>query len=378
MPYKLRKAPKKPLYWVVDSTGDKYSREPIPLERAKKQMIALHINTKSGGVDPKLFPPLHSSQMWAKPDPITWYNDLSKALAEARAKYEEAKKFNETNPSFENAHKVTEAVNKIGPIHDAIRKVYPEYQAAIKARDMKGGFSISEYTTSLVRPKYTTATQKWVKANENQTISAMVIRRAPIASALNTAFELITAGKWYSGMKEAGYDQMYHLGVVITTENGKSSILEKLSSLNFSDTITTVPKTEYRKVSVPAGLTVGMMLDKTYDFMGRDQYFKYDAFQNNCQTFIYSLLKSNGLGTQADYDWLLQPLDVLLKKEPGFLPGVAKTITNIGAIWDTLFGGISQKKMKHIRKYLKGMGIPATRQNMDLAMSACDAEGVVF
>ena len=42
MPYKLRKAPKKPLYWVVAvDTGKKYSHEPIPLEKAKAQMRVL-------------------------------------------------------------------------------------------------------------------------------------------------------------------------------------------------------------------------------------------------------------------------------------------------------------------------------------------------
>ena len=36
------------------------------------------------------------------------------------------------------------------------------------------------------------------------------------------------------------------------------------------------------------------------------------------------------------------------------------------------------KKLKHIKKYLKGMGIRATKGNIDKAMKACDAEGVVF
>lgn len=54
MPYKMRKAPKKDLYWVVDTTGDKYSKKPIPLGRAKKQIVALHINTGHGKVRPTL------------------------------------------------------------------------------------------------------------------------------------------------------------------------------------------------------------------------------------------------------------------------------------------------------------------------------------
>jgi hypothetical protein len=46
MPYKLRKAPNKNLYWVCDDDGKHYSKEPIPKERAEKQLKALYIAYK--------------------------------------------------------------------------------------------------------------------------------------------------------------------------------------------------------------------------------------------------------------------------------------------------------------------------------------------
>ncbi len=51
MPYKLRKAPKRDLYWVVGEDGTKHSKEPIPKERAEAQMKALYIamRKKRGG-----------------------------------------------------------------------------------------------------------------------------------------------------------------------------------------------------------------------------------------------------------------------------------------------------------------------------------------
>jgi hypothetical protein len=43
MPYKLRKAPNRELYWVVSKeTGDKHSKEPLPKPRAEAQMRALY------------------------------------------------------------------------------------------------------------------------------------------------------------------------------------------------------------------------------------------------------------------------------------------------------------------------------------------------
>lgn len=51
MPYKLRKAPNRDLYWVVTiETGKKHSRDPIPIEKAKAQMRILS-QALIGGAD---------------------------------------------------------------------------------------------------------------------------------------------------------------------------------------------------------------------------------------------------------------------------------------------------------------------------------------
>lgn len=43
MPYKLRKAPKRELYWVVSEVdGRKFSKDPMPKEHALQQMRALY------------------------------------------------------------------------------------------------------------------------------------------------------------------------------------------------------------------------------------------------------------------------------------------------------------------------------------------------
>ena len=49
MPYKLRKAPRRELYWVVAEDGSKKSKDPIPLARAKAQMRALYASMDGSG-----------------------------------------------------------------------------------------------------------------------------------------------------------------------------------------------------------------------------------------------------------------------------------------------------------------------------------------
>jgi len=52
MPYILRKSRGRELYWVVNrETGKKYSKEPMPLERAKAQMGALYMRTGSESLE---------------------------------------------------------------------------------------------------------------------------------------------------------------------------------------------------------------------------------------------------------------------------------------------------------------------------------------
>lgn len=46
MPYKLRKAPRRDLYWVIAQDGKHMSKDPIPKERAEAQMRALYANVR--------------------------------------------------------------------------------------------------------------------------------------------------------------------------------------------------------------------------------------------------------------------------------------------------------------------------------------------
>ncbi len=53
MPYKLRKAPKRDLYWVVGEDGKHHSGEPLPKAKAEAQMRALYaaMPKEGGGFD---------------------------------------------------------------------------------------------------------------------------------------------------------------------------------------------------------------------------------------------------------------------------------------------------------------------------------------
>lgn len=46
MPYSLKKQYNKPFFWVIDNMGKKLEKDPIPLERAKRQIIAIYLSKR--------------------------------------------------------------------------------------------------------------------------------------------------------------------------------------------------------------------------------------------------------------------------------------------------------------------------------------------
>jgi len=49
MPWRLRKAPKRDLYWVVDDKNKHYSKDPLPRENAVAQLRALYASEDQTG-----------------------------------------------------------------------------------------------------------------------------------------------------------------------------------------------------------------------------------------------------------------------------------------------------------------------------------------
>jgi hypothetical protein len=71
-------------------------------------------------------------------------------------------------------------------------------------------------------------------------------------------------------------------------------------------------------------------LEKTKDLMG-DKFFDYKALDNNCQFFVSSILKSNGLNRGELSTFVLQDTRKLFEDNPKFRK-IVNSITDTGAI----------------------------------------------
>jgi hypothetical protein len=89
------------------------------------------------------------------------------------------------------------------------------------------------------------------------------------------------------------------------------------------------------QVSIPTGLTLNKMLDRTRSLMG-GRFLSYSARDNNCGHFVLGLLRANNLSTSANTLFVEQITDNLFT---GQLRKITNTITDIAGGVDKIIQG---------------------------------------
>jgi hypothetical protein len=150
------------------------------------------------------------------------------------------------------------------------------------------------------------------------------------------ALASISARPWDIIKREEGIDALLHLALIVVTSRGPSQ-MEKNAGTGptFGVTIDQPEGAEYMNVNIPSGLIVQDMLDRTLAAQGPERYFLYDAFDANCQDFVWSFLTSNALATPAIKQFVTQPLTGLIAK--AFPPHVQSALS-VYSDTRTLFG----------------------------------------
>jgi hypothetical protein len=203
----------------------------------------------------------------------------------------------------------------------------------------------------------------------------ITIARTPLNKLLENAINVISLNKFQELKKKYGYDELFHLSLIVAVRGGQKIVIEKnetitIEPFNFSKSIK--PNTQYQKVPIVKLLTPNIMLENTKNKMGSYNFFHYDSFNNNCQTFIKNILESNGLMTPAARKFLYQE-DVknigkdLNKSVFSYVPKVMKKITDFGSIVSRLSGKGNEEKediRKQFFEYLKKKNIEPHELNL--------------
>ena len=163
-------------------------------------------------------------------------------------------------------------------------------------------------------------------------ISSIHIVREPIQSALNTAINILSLGKWSAAKKELGYANLFHLYMII---NGnikleRNHVVEmgpgRIDSSNKD--IQSIPVSLLGKQ-----LTLKELLNNTINKIGIANMNRYDPAENNCQNFMLQVLDANGLGGNPHArDFIKQDAKSVISKLPSFTQYVMKGVTDVAHI----------------------------------------------
>jgi hypothetical protein len=196
-------------------------------------------------------------------------------------------------------------------------------------------------STVSVRDNYNPRVRDFLRDYGSFTITSMMIVRAPVGSAILKALNFVSLGAFEAEMKRANYDSMFHLGLVCTfkdgNDNSKRYVFEKTAVIEVKP-FKQVAGMETQVVQVPRGVTINAMMDKAQQMAG-DKFFKYDAFTNNCQVFVRGLLQAAGAWGEKQSEFVMQPVEALLRAQPGWTAAVARGATDLGAVIDHVVHG---------------------------------------
>jgi hypothetical protein len=303
MPFKLRKVPKKDLYWVVDDKGKHYSKEGLPKDRAKEQMKALYAAEGRGEMKGK--------------GKDCGCGGGSKDL-EAMAEH------------YSGAGILDFAKKLISKGKDVVRNVLHVSDKGLR-KDLP--------------PKARATLRKYANWN----IMGITIRRDPIQSALNTALNAISIGAWERMKKVLNYDNLFHLGLEMDVRLGKRTVrllLEKNEVINLGPLKARDNDTEVMRVDMKGQQRrLDDFIEKARQAMG-DRFIPYDPFYNNCQDFILGVLRANNMATENEATFIKQPVEKLIQGIPEFTPKVAKAVTDLGGLVNNVLEGEGKLDMK--------------------------------
>ena len=180
-----------------------------------------------------------------------------------------------------------------------------------------------------------------LKKHGDKKILAIRIGRRPINSKVERAFNLISLGKWEENRKKYYYDTLFHLFLVLNLEDGTIISFEKNSivTMNENDGRCSMKEVECLELPYPANsITLDELVNKPLERIGKEKYFVYEAFKQNCQIFISDVLKTFNLFSPKAKEFIYQDISEIVKRLPFFVKFIAKTVTDIDATKSKITG----------------------------------------
>lgn len=151
-------------------------------------------------------------------------------------------------------------------------------------------------------------------------VQTLKVLRSPLPQFMNEAFEALSNNTWAALKRKHAFDDFFHLAMVV---NGDLLIEKNASGINISEYKPYNAESYEVSREKMGKFNMQTMMQNAQAMMG-DKYYSYDPFSNNCQGFIQTILRSNGLLTEPLNKFVYQPVEALLKDLPTHFLPIAK------------------------------------------------------
>jgi len=217
----------------------------------------------------------------------------------------------------------------------------------------KTGDAIKSYADTVFhgRNDYPPAVRELIHKYGNKTVKSIIIDRTPVVKALQSVLNFVSGGEFNKKLDTMPYDQIFHLRIDITFEDGSRLAVEKNEVINMYENPKAKKGSEQKAIQyIPHGITLDSMLEEAKKIQGK-KYFDYSAYDNNCQDFIMALLKGSNIGTEEDYQFVKQDSKSLFKGD-SFLRKFANTVTDLGAKVNEITTGTGLSGSSHVQSVI--------------------------
>lgn len=159
--------------------------------------------------------------------------------------------------------------------------------------------------------------------------------KQPIESSVQWLANIISSGKYEQAKSKLGYDNFFHVYLILRLEDGTKLKLEKNEVINM-EVITGLQKNTGSYNIGDTNIRLGDFLSRGEQLMGPDKYFDYDGFTNNCQIYLLSLLKANGLINKDISDFFGQDSQAVAEELGGLVSGLFRGVIKTAQIYNLL------------------------------------------
>jgi hypothetical protein len=175
----------------------------------------------------------------------------------------------------------------------------------------------------------------------NNKITSARVGRTPVQAIIQGALKTVA---------NVPYDDLFHLFIELTLDNGQKWVLEKIERINLVKEDRSKKAGAEFTSSFSVNKTMNELFQNTKNRMG-DKFLPYQSASNNCQYFLMGVLDGNGLNNSERTSFIKQDTKAIFEKNPA-LRKFANTFTDIGGYGNAIIGEVS-KPIDAIREATK-------------------------